>query len=360
MSDERSVIAESVHAALSYAVIEWAGDQLANVPERVMRPDACGTLCLGEGICINACFGTGSFPTLASLEGKARRLKDAAHAFDAAPILIAPFLSEAKQQHLRDWGVGYVDAAGNAWISASGVLIDRSGKKPAMRRAISTSSLFSDKATLVIRLLFSGKVLGVREMSSVLASEGSPLSPGYISKTVAALAQSGYAVKEGKKVRLASRDLLLADWAEAYRSKARAAEIEGWYLPEADPVGLALAVGRALGDGGALTDRAGAYFVDPYALFDSVDVLVRNRSRVIDALRALGAEPADRGANINLRIPVYPVSSFYDMQVFDGVPVASNVQLYLDLVCQPQRGREAADHLFSTQIGPLLERKETR
>jgi hypothetical protein len=35
--------------------------------------------------------------------------------------------------------------------------------------------------------------------------------------------------------------------------------------------------------------------------------------------------------------------------------VASDVQLYLDLICQPIRGLEAAEHLFDRFIAPIID-----
>ena len=77
-----------------------------------------------------------------------------------------------------------------------------------------------------------------------------------------------------------------------------------------------------------------------------------------EVLEKLGAVPAERGANINVREAAYPLSSLYGSRSVDGVPVVSDLQLYLDLRCQPQRGEEAAEHLYERRIRPLLEEGE--
>ncbi len=354
MYNEESLIRESVAAALPRAVLDNFQMQVPCEGGASLRSDASGTLVLDDDHRLEALFETGEFPTLASIGRKADRLLSELSHGSAHTVLVSSYFSEAKQDYLRRLGLSFLDSAGNAWLSAPGILVDRSGKKPLPKPASTSLDFFSDKATLVLRLLFPGESLGVREMSALLEKSGFSLSPGYISKTITALVEGGYAAREGGKVHLVSRRFLLEDWAEAYRRKARSVAAEGWYCPEADPEVLARGVGGSLGDCGVLTDRSGACFVDAYAAFDTIDVLVRNRAEAIVALRDLGAEAVERGANIYLRQPVYPVSSFFGLQLVDDVPIASDLQLYLDLRCQPQRGQEAADHLFTRRIEPLL------
>ncbi len=58
----------------------------------------------------------------------------------------------------------------------------------------------------------------------------------------------------------------------------------------------------------------------------------------------------DKGANLILMHPYYPNSAFYDSRVIDGLPVVSDIQLYLDLYGYPVRGREQAEHLFQKRL----------
>lgn len=320
------------------------------------RPDAVATLTLDNGARLDVCLEVGRFPTLASLDRSARRLKAVSADLERAPVLFSSYFSEPKQRYLQDMGANYIDAVGNAHIIAPGVFIDCSGKKP-KSTASSVQSFFSDKATLVPRLLFPGEAMGVRQMSQCLSDSGFPLSPGYVSKTIASLEQAHYAVQaEGRKTKLVARKLLLDDWSEAYRHKARAHSGEGWFLPEPDAALLAETVGAAVAEVGALTSLAGAHFVDPFAAFSAVDIVPKRYAAVCEALRALGAEPVERGANINVLDPVYPVSSFYGVRTVEGVSVVSDLQLFLDLSCQSQRGSESADHLFDRKIKPILSR----
>lgn len=354
MQSKRNLIEQSVAQALPSGML-----QDLNVEPTTCRCDAHGRIALPHGKTLDVCFETGVFPSTASLLDRTRKLQNEPHHDPTLLcILVAPFFSEAKQEFMRDQGINFIDAAGNAWISTPDILIDRSGRKNPSRSPASPQDPFSDKATLIIRLLFSGEAFGVRKMEAVLRDAGFSLSPGYISKTVAALVERRYATKGKNGVRLINRDLLLQDWAEAYQRKERKTRCDGWFFPTNDLPSLVHVIGQKLEESGALTDRAGASLVDDHATFDTIDILPKDASGVSRILSDLGAIPVERGANINVKQPAYPVSSFYDIRRIHDVPVVADLQLYLDLRCQPRRGQEAAEHLFDRLIQPLLTNEE--
>jgi hypothetical protein len=107
----------------------------------------------------------------------------------------------------------------------------------------------------------------------------------------------------------------------------------------------------------ALTGHAGVSLVDPYAAFDSIDIIAKQPNAAIQALEAIGAKQVERGANIQVISPYYKVSAFYGARPVSGIMVASDIQIYLDLLCQPIRGLEAAEHLFKRRIAPMLEER---
>lgn len=359
MINEQDLIERAVEHSLPLGRLEHLDIQpSAHCQPSGPKCDAVGRLAFGKGIVLDVCFETGSFQSMASLLSAAQQAKAAEAALSCMPLLVSPYFSPQKQQFLRNEGIGYLDTAGNAWLEAEGLFVDRCGRKNKETPSPLSQDPFSDKATLVIRLLFSGETLGIRPISAVLGKQGFPLSPGYVSKTIASLEELHYAVKTASGVQLINRKLLLQDWSLAYLQKARRRQSQGWYLPEADPSQLARIVGSALENNGALTDRSGASFIDPHASFDTVDILSSNHDAVGRILEKLGASRAERGANVNVREPVYPLSSFYDVRSVDGIPIVSDLQLYLDLRCQAQRGEEAAEHLYGRFIRPLLNEDE--
>lgn len=70
----------------------------------------------------------------------------------------------------------------------------------------------------------------------------------------------------------------------------------------------------------------------------------------------MGARRVERGGNINVSLPYYRVSAFYDAQMPKGsARTASDIQLYLDLYDFPVRGREQAEHLYERRLRPMIE-----
>lgn len=322
--------------------------------------DAKGCVSFGKNRKFNACFLVkNSSLSLAALRDTIAMLKwaDVNYSDECAKILLTEYLPKRRQEMLRESGIGFIDSVGNAWIDSKNLLIDKCGNKPV--RASSKNKLqgvFSDKATLVPRLLFDGDARGVREISAMLDDLGFSLTPGYISKVVNSLVGEHYAVRTSKGVELINKKLFLEDWVGIYKKKRIHRSAEGWYCPMPSMDELAKRVGLKLGEHGVLTDRAGAHFIDSYAAFDAVDVLAKNKNAVVQVLQDLGANPVNRGANINLIEPYYSVSAFFGRQEIEGVQVASNVQVYLDLSHQPKRGHEAAEHLYQQKILPSIEK----
>jgi hypothetical protein len=72
------------------------------------------------------------------------------------------------------------------------------------------------------------------------------------------------------------------------------------------------------------------------------------------------ARAVERGANLRISLPHYGVSGFYGMRVTEGLPVVSDLQLYLDLYDYPWRGREQAEQIFERRLRRQLEAAERR
>jgi hypothetical protein len=274
----------------------------------------------------------------------------------AHKILLFERLSADAQASCRSFKLNYIDAAGNAWISIPGYHVDRQGFKASRIHPSVTGSrnVFSDKSTLILRLLLSGERMGVREISRTLSKSGFYVSPGYVTKVLQALNDVRYVKAQDGLCLLSNRRELIEDWASDYKRRNRPQKT-GLYLP-AREIGEAIGkVGAVIGEEALLTSHAGASLVDPFAVFDSIEVMTKAPEATIAALLGIGAKPAERGANIQVVLPRYKVAAFYGARLVSGIMVASDLQLYLDLLCQPIRGLEAAEHLYYRFIAPLIE-----
>lgn len=156
-------------------------------------------------------------------------------------------------------------------------------------------------------------------------------------------------------------DELLRDWTSAYRGRRRPAPQSYSILaPGAEDLLPRVAASfDAAGSDYVFTGHAGASLIDRHALFDVADVYVKDLVDVAPALADLGALRVERGGNINISVPYYRASAFYDRQVSKGgMQVASDLQLYLDLYDYPVRGREQAEHLYERRLRALVERDD--
>jgi hypothetical protein len=280
------------------------------------------------------------------------------------PVIASAYLSPANQQLLRDANAAFIDYAGNARLAVPGIHIDRRGFANPGKEERGQRDIFSDKASLVLRtLLVADSPMGVREIASAVSSndERITLTPGYVSKVVGELDRRGYAARRGDKVVLRHTRELLSDWTASYRGRRRPVPASYFILAPSTEE-LPPRVGDAFSAGGvdyAFTGHAGASLVDRYSVFDVADVYVRDLEDVTPALAALGARRVERGGNVNISVPHYRESAFYDQQLSrGGIKVVSNLQLYLDLYDYPVRGREQAEHLYERRLRSLVERED--
>lgn len=279
---------------------------------------------------------------------------------DTSSVLLLPYASPDKQALCKSYGLNYLDVSGNAWIDLPGIHIDRRGFRPANDKRNRCGdqgirNIFSDKASLILRFLFCGGGAGVREISRRLAAEGFSVSPGYVTKVLQALGDERYIKTENGQYLLVNRRELLVDWAAEYKKRNRSIR-QGLFLSSRSMDELIVAIKPALGSGYVLTSHAGASLVAPFAAFDSIEVLAERPDEVIQALENVGAKQVERGANIQVVMPYYKVSAYYGARPVAGMRVASDIQLYLDLLCQPIRGLEAAEHLYERRIAQVIDK----
>jgi hypothetical protein len=274
---------------------------------------------------------------------------------DIPAVYLVSYASPEKRKNLKSLGLNFMDTAGNAWIKLPGLYVDKQGNKLQKRKGdrAAVRNVFSDKASLVLRLLLQSGKLGIREISRTLEADGFLLSPGYVSKIVRSLTDQHFVRHTENSFALSDPKALLDDWVYDYRRRNKATSL-GFYYPSTNLREMMTVISMSLENGYAFSGLAGASLVDSYAQFDAVDVFAGNLASAENALVALGAKQVDRGANINLIKPYYTVSAFYGVRDISGKQVASDLQLYLDLLCQPIRGTEAAEHLYGRRLAKTL------
>ncbi len=273
---------------------------------------------------------------------------------NAVPLLISWHLGRPMREWLREQGIWFADVSGNRFFKAPGLLVDREVAEKAAEAKEPAPSIFADRSSLVLRHLLPRppQRVGVRDLARKLG-----LSPAAVSRVIKTLESLGYLEKRPDEVRLPDRESLLEEWVSFYRSRFRGQKQDRLYVHARSAESLIekLRSQHLTEQGGwGLSLHAGGYLVAPHVKFREVHVYVSPaagdfRARLIDALNAMNAEAE---ANLVLVDPFYKASFLFEARVISGVRVVSDLQLYLDLMCFPQRGGEQAEVLLERRLRP--------
>jgi hypothetical protein len=279
-----------------------------------------------------------------------------AHNPEHLPLLVSEFIGPKGRELCKRYRIAYVDLAGNCYLEWGDVYIDKAREGPSSRMPKRAKSLFSDKASLVIRsaLHAPDQPQKVRELSRQLA-----LSPAWVSQVLRRLLSAGYAasVDEGTII---SRPLdLLNDCAESYNF-IRRNDLRSFFCDAPNPQQVIARVASAPPHGigrYALTLHAGASMVAPFSEFHEVHIYMDSSGLREETEQAwketLDLHPVATGGNVYLTWPYYKEGAFYGRGNVEGVWVASDIQLYVDLYNYPVRGREQAEYLLRNRLAHL-------
>ena len=257
-------------------------------------------------------------------------------------LLIAPWLSEVLVQHCRERGLSCVDLNGRQWIRAEGVLVDR---KPSEERRYRPSLLppdvFQPKSSRLVRALLSQPE---RTWSQVELGERTGLSAGLVSRLVRHLVNEGFVARDNRALRVSRTDALLNAWAER-DAWAKRTTVRQYSLLLTEPREIAARLKDFLGnEPHALTQWIAGWFRHPYTLPPVVTAYVSRFSDAAALEKKLLARRVEDGGRLWLVVPK-DEGVLRETQNVDGFTLASDVQIYLDLLRAGQRGDEQAAEL---------------
>jgi len=322
----------------------------------VVRMDA-GNQCRARAVIV-LCANARTAQVLHSAE----RAQRVARRSKAIPAVALPAVSERLRRVLKQQRVGYIGLDGHVFLSGAGIHIDREvGNLQRAVRKGASASLFADKSSALVRRLLQGGTVGggVRRLAAELG-----VSPGLASRLLSRLKDEGYLAKADGGIRLADAAGLLDDWRDDYRRRARRQFERRMYLHAPDVASvmrhLAAAAGRADLPLWGLSFHAGASLVAAHAFFSEVHVLLGGDAWEQSAElfgREVGLTPATGEANVVMVQPYYEHSWSLGLRRIGGLPVVSDVQLFLDLSVYPRRGAEQAERVRERILDSFQERK---
>lgn len=265
---------------------------------------------------------------------------------DAYGVVAAPFISSDTARICRENNVGYIDLGGNCLLRFDQVNIERQNFPSVNVEKKTLRSIFTPKSSRALRVMLCNPKRSWQVQE--LANE-SKVSLGLAFKVKERLLDLEYAREENKNICLNRPGELLDKWAENYSfRKNRMFD----YFGIVEPKELERKIAEYCKDKRtpyALTLFSGAALVAPYARYTRGFVYVG--SKIQEVAESVGLKEVSSGPNFTILEP-YDEGVFYDIRETEGIIVACDVQLYLDLISYRGRGEESAKFLLEQRIKP--------
>ncbi len=266
-------------------------------------------------------------------------------------VLIASYLSEESISVLREESMGYLDLAGNCFLSFDSIFIERHGApNPSVRRR-TLRELFAPKASRVLRVLLQdlNKPWRVADLA-----ESAGVSLGQASNVRRALLDREWARVDASGVRLKNPTAVLEAWGREYKAPVLC---ENHYYTLLHGAQLDTAIHSAFTSPGIdrhllLASFSAAGWLAPFARVSSHFFYADPQGEQI-LKAALQLQSVPNGANIIVSRPKEDAVFMDRRQPAEGIWSTGPVQTYLDLAIAGDRGREAAGHLRRATLDPI-------
>jgi len=265
---------------------------------------------------------------------------------DAYGVVAAPYISSDTAGICRENNVGYIDLAGNCLLRFDQVNIERQNFPSVNVEKRTIRSIFTPKSSRILRVMLCNPKRSWQLQE--LANEAK-VSLGLAFKVKKRLLDLEYAREENKNICLNRPGDLLDKWTENYSfRKNRMSD----YFSIVEPKELERKIAEYCQDKRipyALTLFSGVALVAPFARYTRGFVYVGNK--IQEVAESVGLKEVSSGPNFTILEP-YDEGVFYARRETQGIIVACDVQLYLDLIGYRGRGEESAKFLFEQRIKP--------
>jgi len=257
-------------------------------------------------------------------------------------VLLAPFISKESAEICTQAGIGYADLAGNALLSFDHVFIETQTSGNPFREKRETRSLFAPKAARVLRVLLQGPL---RAWKVAELAESAHVSLGWVSAVRQQLLAREWAAEEPGGLRVKKPGAVLESWAKADDWEKRT-HTQEYSVLVPDPVELAEKLKAALRkEPLVFTQWFAGWLRHPHTVPVIVTAYVRQfPGETLIKEKLLGRRVSAGGGGLRLVVPK-DEGVFHPSQSVSGFELASDVQIYLDLLQGGLRGEEQAGEL---------------
>lgn len=263
------------------------------------------------------------------------------------PMIVTPYIGPNGRALCRKEGISYIDTLGNIGIFIKDGFFIKESKESLKRKRRELKSLFSPKSTRVIRIILENP--SKRWLFKDLTSAAG-VSLGQTYNVVKKLIDEEYLEKTKKGVRLSKPSELLERWSSVYKIM-QMNKVESFYLSENVYKTLIKRLADIAEKGNyryAFTLFAGANFIIPYVRTPHVHLYLLDN--IEEFTKKANLKPVTSGGNVHLILP-YDEGVFNPIQTIERVRVVGKIQLHLDLLNYPARGKEQAEVLREKIIG---------
>ena len=261
------------------------------------------------------------------------------------PLLIAPYISDSVAAICQQEGIGWLDLGGNCELEFGGLWFRVETPKRVHQERRILKSLFTPKASRVLRVLMLGPLRG-HKTEDLAGAAG--VSLALVSKVRKHLIDQALAKAGDDGLRLTDPGALLADWLATADFEKRV-ESRDYSLLDYDAAKVAgLLADRlnSLSISHAFTQWFAGWLRAPYTLPPMVSVYVEDFPDDVFLRSNLGARRVSRHEG---RLRFLKSSDHQGVtigqQEVKGFKLVSDVQIYLDLAKAGLRGDEQAEEL---------------
>ena len=300
-----------------------------------------------KDLVIKAAGRKAQFPIKPVLHPSRRLLDDPELTGEKPALLLCPHIPAPLAADLARAGINHADLNGRLFLHAGGIHWDREPKRTTYRAAQAAEpDLFAPKTARLIRAMLARRAKASWTQAELV--ERSQVATGLTSRVLAQLVRDRFLALEEPKAskrgrlqyRLRDFDGLLDRW-RAADAWPRRTLVRQFSVVSSDLFQVAADVREQLGaDNVVLTQWLAAWLRRPHTVPPVASFYVRESVPLKLAL----CREVNSGGNLWLAVP-NDDGVFQETQEVGGFRLACDVQIYLDLIGQGQRGPEAAAEL---------------
>jgi hypothetical protein len=290
----------------------------------------------------------------ANAYGQPRLAREAANALarysklipKAYPVFAAPYISEKAAEVCEADGIGYIDLAGNCLLKFDGIYIERGGSPNPFSEKRELRSLFSPKATRVLRVLLD---LPSRAWKLQDLAREAQVSLGQASNVKRLLGAKEWIRESREGLTLIEPERLLLEWAQSYSYRKNNPR-DFFSLLDLSNLEASLAeTCKKKGWRYAFTGFSAAARLAPAVRYSRAMMYFEGDIQALSAELNLKEVPS--GPNLTVLAP-YDEGILYGLKELGGYCLASPAQVYLDLASFRGRGEEAAEAILREVLKP--------